>query len=65
MKAEEGERGRPHRPGEERPDYNYEGVISLLREHTKVEPSAIPSHNVSINLRNNALHTYRITCVCM
>ena len=56
VKAEEGEEGRPHRLGEEKPNYNYEGVISLLREHSKEETSAIPSHHVSINLRNNALH---------
>ena len=54
--AEEGEKGRPHRLGEEKPDYKYEGVISLLREHSKEEPSVIPSHHVSINLGNNALH---------
>ena len=49
--AEEGEEGRP-RPGRfsgKRQDYNYEGVISLLRKHSR-EPSAIHSHNVSINL---------------
>ena len=61
VKAEEGEEGiqaveekRGHYR-EKRPDYNYEGVISLLREHSKGEPSAKPSH-VSINVGNNALH---------
>ena len=61
VKAEEGEKGiqaveEKHEPWEERPDYNYEGVISLLREHSKEEPYVIPSHHVSINLGNNALH---------
>ena len=48
VKAEEGEEGRPYNKyREERPQYNYEGVISLLREHCKEEPTAITSHNVS------------------
>ena len=50
VKAEEGEEGRPCRFRGKRPNYNYEGVISLLREHTKEEPSAIPSHHVRIDL---------------
>ena len=61
VEAEEGEEGiqvkEKERKGRGRkPDYNYEGVISLLKEHSKEEPSAIPSHHVSINLGINALH---------
>ena len=55
VKAEEGEENRYRHYWEGRPDYNYEGVISLLREYGKGEPSAKPSH-VSINLGNNAFH---------
>ena len=60
VKAEEGEEGiqakeKKREEWEKRPDYNYEGVISLLREHSKEKPSAKPSH-VSINLGNDALH---------
>ena len=69
VKAEEGEEGRQakekkrdHYMGK-RPDYNYEGVISLLREHSKEEPSAKPSHHVSINLGNNALHNPHYMCL--
>ena len=51
VKAEEGEEGRPYnKHREERPQYNYEGVISLLREHCKEEPTATISHHVSITL---------------
>ena len=51
VKAEEGEEGiqaeeKKRKRWEKRPDYNYKGVISLLREHSK-EPSAISSHHVS------------------
>ncbi|CAI8003623.1 hypothetical protein GBAR_LOCUS3697 [Geodia barretti] len=48
VKAEEGEEGRPYDEyREERPQYNYEGVISLLREHCKEEPTAATSHHES------------------
>ena len=51
VKAEEGEEGRPYdKHREERPQCNYEGVISLLREHCKEEPIATTSHHVSITL---------------
>ncbi|CAI7997437.1 Putative ankyrin repeat protein MM_0045 [Geodia barretti] len=51
VKAEEGEEGRPYDEyREERPQYNYEGVISLLREHCQEEPTATTSHHVSIRL---------------
>ena len=61
VKAEEGEEGiqaveEKRKWRDERPDYNYEGVFSLLREHSKEKPSVIPSHYVSISLGNNALH---------
>ena len=61
VKAEEGEEGIQAKEEkctvwERRPDYNYESVISLLREHSKEESSAIPAHHVSISLGNNALH---------
>ena len=60
VKSEEGEEGiqakeEKREEWERRPDYNYEGVISLLSEHSRGEPSAKPSH-VSINVGNNALH---------
>ena len=71
VKAEEGEEGIQVKEKKrlgfgKRPDYNYEGVISLLREHSKEEPSAIPSHHVSIGL-GNVLHyvAYHITSVSM
>ena len=52
VKAGEGEEGRPYDEyREERPQYNYEGVISLLREHCQEEPTATTSHHVSITLR--------------
>ena len=47
VRAEEGEEGRPHRYGKETPDYNYEGVISLLRKYCTEEPTTAPSHHVS------------------
>ena len=51
VKAEEGEEGRPYDEyREERPQYNYEGVISLLREHCKEEPTATTGHHVSVTL---------------
>ena len=50
VKAEEGGEGRPHRYGEERPDYNYEGVTSLLRKYCTEEPTTTPSHHVSITI---------------
>ena len=51
VKAEEGEEGRPyHKYEEERPEYNYEGVISLLRKYCTEEPTTTPSHHVSIRM---------------
>ena len=49
VKAKEGEEGRPYNENiEERPQYNYEGVISLLRKHCKEQSTVITSHHVSI-----------------
>ena len=56
VKIEEGEQG-TYDKWRYRPS-NYERVISLLREHSKEETSAIPSHHVSISLI-----THNITCV--
>ena len=48
VKTEEEEEGRPYDGyREERPQYNYEGVISLLGEHCK---EATTNHHVSITL---------------
>ena len=50
VKAEEGEEVKPHRYWEERPEYDYEGVISLLRKYCTEEPTTTPSHHVSITM---------------
>ena len=51
VKTEEEEEGRPYDGyREERPQYNYEGVISLLGEHCKEEPTATANHRVNITL---------------
>ena len=72
VKAEEGEEGiqaveKKRKRREKRPDYNYEGVISLLSECSKEEPYSVPCHHVSINLGNITLRyvAYYITCVRM
>ena len=49
VKAEEGEERRPYNKYEgKRPEYDYEGVISLLRKYCTEEPTTTPSHHVSM-----------------